>query len=927
MGATGERALLFEDLERAFAVRDPRFAERLCAYAQQPDPPESAAEDHDPSEPLPRLDPETFTLARLRGALAKWNLAYRSEDERRALREEAWTKLEAAPHPPPRLRLHALIARLDELASEEGGGDPWAREQLVHVIRHVRLGWGVWKGLKQVYKNAEARFDAELFGALAWRFDVGTATPTTGEISGATFAYLKRRAWRFLRQLGLALPELYPHFAVQVLRHYDARTYLYGTWVLPQIWAHQDLIGARSSWITRPPQDLSRRAFDEAWKRSPDPLLRLLEDGQNDAVLDFAVRGLEQDFAETLRSLDVSWLARIGRRPLARLHRFFVARLEASPELHQSTLKEKGLHDVVLGLLKSADAEAARYAVAYATAHAPDLDDAFLLDLAANAPNEEARKLAVARFEARAPQAIGLDRLVEMVRVSALSALAQKKLRDGFRPTEMRAEHYVALRLAGGAGQAFVGKWFEEAKEQPPAAWLVKVAESADLRNMWQRRPIMAELQKRSPREIGIGWIQEALLDARFSSFVQQWLRGGMLKGEDLDVDWLKGLVMRPALRPLALELLGRPAWVAPREVGLGWLLAMSRQADPQLAEFAHRYLLQHFAPADFAADGGLEAGVARLWALTEPSEPEAVRTFAATYLLVHHPELGPQTAEARQLGIEPRLGTEAYPLAKVRPLFDDALPALRRAAVAIGRRELGRWGDAGLPYALASSRFAETRRFGLGALLAIGQDTAPDDGVAPVTPPPIEWLDAARVFALAESKQKATREAAMTLLREHYERIGGATRLGWLMESPERDVRLFAVRLLWDRRGDEFEDAEALRQFLRTVLFGLPPGRMERRGDDALGERPLPASVAKRRLVEVVRDMAVDDAGFARVALPVLEAFMHSEAKGEWQACVAALARIRRVHAEIDTALPPAEAWASAAPAEGNGASKEARA
>ena len=135
MGATGERALLFEDLERAFAVRDPRFAERLCAYAQQPDPPESAAEDHDPSEPLPRLDPETFTLARLRGALAKWNLAYRSEDERRALREEAWTKLEAAPHPPPRLRLHALIARLDELASEEGGGDPWAREQLVHVIQ------------------------------------------------------------------------------------------------------------------------------------------------------------------------------------------------------------------------------------------------------------------------------------------------------------------------------------------------------------------------------------------------------------------------------------------------------------------------------------------------------------------------------------------------------------------------------------------------------------------------------------------------------------------------------------------------------------------------------------------------------------------------------------------------------------------------
>jgi hypothetical protein len=83
----------------------------------------------------------------------------------------------------------------------------------------------------------------------------------------------------------------------------------------------------------------------------------------------------------------------------------------------------------------------------------------------------------------------------------------------------------------------------------------------------------------------------------------------------------------------------------------------------------------------------------------------------------------------------------------------------------------------------------------------------------------------------------------------------------------------------------------------------------MERReaSDDALPERPLPASVAKRRLVEVVRDMAVEERGFADVVVPVLEEFMHAQARGEWQACVAALARIRRTHPGVATALPPA--------------------
>jgi hypothetical protein len=135
-------------------------------------------------------------------------------------------------------------------------------------------------------------------------------------------------------------------------------------------------------------------------------------------------------------------------------------------------------------------------------------------------------------------------------------------------------------------------------------------------------------------------------------------------------------------------------------------------------------------------------------------------------------------------------------------------------------------------------------------------------------------------------------------------------------MESPERDVRLFAVRLFWDRHrpvagppprkdvgaprgGQRFEGLEALQQFLRTVLFALPPGRLEKRDPiaGALPERPLPASVAKRRMVEAIRALALEDAAFAATVTPVLQELVASHAKGEWQVCVAALAAIRQTH------------------------------
>jgi len=179
----------------------------------------------------------------------------------------------------------------------------------------------------------------------------------------------------------------------------------------------------------------------------------------------------------------------------------------------------------------------------------------------------------------------------------------------------------------------------------------------------------------------------------------------------------------------------------------------------------------------------------------------------------------------------------------------------------------------------------------------------------------PMEWLAPERVFQLAESRHKITREAALTLIRRHHERLGDPARLVWLMESPHREVGLFTVRLLWERQRRMFTLLSPqspafteLRQFLRKTLFGLPPGRMERRELDAqqaMPDRPWPASVGKRRLIDAIKTLALTDAAFAELAAPVLAEFRHSRAKLEWQYCVAALAQIRRAHPGISVDLP----------------------
>lgn len=907
MRSGGELTLTFADLERALETRDPRFAELVASYLAQPDPPEAYPEGPQPDE-IPELADSAWTVDKLRGALAEHNFYGKSDVEEWAIRRDAWNNLMAADHPPPRLKLGDLFVDMYE------AGDTWSRQMLVHIFKNARLGWGMWKGLKRIYKLAETRHDAEMFGAIAYRLDAWSRGPRTNEISQATYLYMRRRAWRYLRLLGNAMPELYPQFCVEVLRHYERDFSFYGSWVANQIWGHGDLRYARTAWFAEPRDDLSKRAYDEAWKQDSAPLLRLLELAESPTVCDFAVRSLEADFAGALRNLEPAWLGRIGRKGIDTLDTFVVKLLEGNPELHQSRLAGLGLHDMVVGLLSSSSERAVRYAIDYCNAHAPEIAIDDLIDLAEQRPHDsQLSQFLLARLEKIAPSTIGLPRLIRMLSISTLRELAARQIKRGYKPGDLDVDAYVVLATGDSHQQSFVASFFEDNKAAVPTAYLVAHAEQPALYSRALRQ-VMNKLAKRPARDIGVDWIERSLFDDRFSSYIASWLRAGMLRGDDLDVAWLKDLVARPTWRSLAMDVLGNTDYVAPHRIGSEYLLKAARHSDERVNQFAQSYLLQHFSPGDFALELGsddVETGIAHIWSLVSGDQPAPVRRFAASYLRVHHPELSRHEPLAANLGIEPRIAREAYSIERVSPLLFDGRADVRELAATIARVELLRWNSPALAYAMASRPEKEPRLVGAEALLGIGASP----GAGKLSPPET-WLQADPAFAMAESPVKATREIALTIIRRHYQTLGGAERLARLMDSPDREVRLFAVRLLWDQHrplpgspgGRRFDSIAALRQFIRTVMFGLPPGRMERRDDGADGpERPLPASVAKRRLIEVVRDMAVEEVEFAEVVRPVLEEFMSSAAKGEWQGCVAALARMRAAHPSLETALPEA--------------------
>ncbi|CAN5635728.1 hypothetical protein BH23PLA1_BH23PLA1_24440 [soil metagenome] len=337
----------------------------------------------------------------------------------------------------------------------------------------------------------------------------------------------------------------------------------------------------------------------------------------------------------------------------------------------------------------------------------------------------------------------------------------------------------------------------------------------------------------------------------------------------------------------------------------------------------------------EVSADATL-AGCERLWemALASGATDAPLGRFARKYLRRHHPDIALDETD-RPVDPGAEVPPEFLTWERVRPLLAETRKPLRDFAIDLARWEFARWSPPAeelIP--LAESPHAEVRQFLSKALLA---DSAPEHRRYRIDP---ETLEPAAVYRFCESADESARALGMKLL-DRSPRLRVPEELFRLTESPDRTLRSFVVRVLWSLYRDRgitegwkppaptlptvgasakktAEKAVAIRGegpparpeqwpaslpslsgFLRRMLFEIPPGRPPKAEASAIDGRvkPLPARRAKLELIEVLRDLAIEEEAFARAMLPPLREFMTSRGKSEHAACLVAMTRIRHAH------------------------------
>ncbi|WNG50624.1 hypothetical protein F0U60_45730 [Archangium minus] len=218
------------------------------------------------------------------------------------------------------------------------------RPALLRVLRSVPFTLRAVRVLRHLFKAAEYRYDGEVFGLIAWRYEKERHFRLSHPrgYTRETRTYLRRRVWRTLRRLGeLESPEFVKMAVGVLLAFSDAdavpvRTTGWGRdqkqwdvwwpyWAFNHLLYHgssryepmEDSLSFRCLSAYRPGDkapELREEAFPKLWERTPAGLLHLLDESGCAPVHDFASRALRAcpDF---LARLDVDAVAMLLERP------------------------------------------------------------------------------------------------------------------------------------------------------------------------------------------------------------------------------------------------------------------------------------------------------------------------------------------------------------------------------------------------------------------------------------------------------------------------------------------------------------------------------------------------------------------------------------------------------------------------------------
>jgi len=603
---------------RALAARDPELPRLLVALVTA----------RDPAPAVPPRD-GALTLPRYLGELRSDAFKKQGSAARGQLRRARMQALEAADAEvplPPRFGAHAILRALWE------DGSPWAREALLESVRTLPLKWGAWRAIKQIFKEAEAKGDLEVYGALAASFDAALTTRAqTGEISRGTLSYLVRRAWRTLRRMAVQLPAAWPDAAVDILRAYPPETRFQYAWIACQLFFHEggEYTRRRFKFRRMPANLLKERAWPELWKRSPRPLFRLLETGRSDLVCGFAAESLKTDFRAALREVEPGWVARLVGVRKASVDSFVVWLLGNVPRFEQGAFRALGLHEAVISLLDSPSDEARAYAAAYARTHARDLSLDQLVRLANNS-HEAVRALARDLLHDRDPRKdVGLDAWGQLLGTSYAHELAAEAIRKHFGARELTAAWFrerllsdnhqvfrfasdllLKIHTAAALGSGFFCELVEDDRVTSNASSFALQALSRGNVSELDAEFLRRSLVNPASQETLVSWIEEEKLKAKdlgvsflkALAFHVTWEQDGWVRAlKKSGRSWARELAFNEDLSETVLGWLNDVRRFSPGELGFDWLMQLVQRAEPRYHDPATTYMIKAFVPADFA--------------------------------------------------------------------------------------------------------------------------------------------------------------------------------------------------------------------------------------------------------------------------------------------------------------------------------------
>lgn len=622
--------LSLSTLQQALRSKDPQFSTFLSQYIAQQQTVEPLSNKNQRTE---LMSAEQFVIH-----LRSPSYLQLTVEQQQQFRENYFQQVTKLPETHGRLLIYKLVLPLWQSKCVLD------RQILLQVLAELPFAYGVWRAIKLIFKLAELEQDYEVYGLLAARVDMALASQGHfDEVSNKTLAYLARRVWRTLRNIGKRWPSLYPVVAGQVLIHYRDDTPWAATWIANHIFYHESKKYSRNQFRhIRDRQNVIKHcAFSEAWQLHLKPLIKILSLSNAELVRRFAIELLQKYFITGLRSLPCEWLKSLPTGQSREIDKFVIWLIHHAPAYEQKSLLKLGLFDLMWGLLNSQVADARQFAIDFFQVNRKEITCDQLLELL-QSQHKNTR--------AFAETLVQLFNLRKHVSLSTWGALLADKYAHEFAATQIKKLYtckeitlaWLKQQLLSNNYEAFnfavnylvdnyslseiTLNFFLELllnntdEEQPLGAYVADFA--------------LSNIKNFELSGLTQDYLQQLLLHPLATETIIDWINEGKLKAATLGAAFCQSLVYEPDwqqaewraqlinqdkkwpavtyfMEELAEEVrdwLKDVRQFSAKTLGLDWLLTLASSTNQEYHLFAVDILTINFLPADFASNTSARA-------------------------------------------------------------------------------------------------------------------------------------------------------------------------------------------------------------------------------------------------------------------------------------------------------------------------------